>query len=65
MEVLSDASEEDRRIVARMTSGKYDKARKALSTRERQRLRRLRLKLASEVQKHLGSSASHLLAESE
>lgn len=65
IEVLADASEEDRRIIARVTSGEYDKDRVAFSTRERQRLRRLRATLASAILQQLGSSASELLTEAE
>jgi DNA-directed RNA polymerase specialized sigma24 family protein len=64
VEVLASAPEEDRALIA-MVTGTGPDVQNALEPSERQRLRRLRLKIAQEISRRLGASVAVLLREIE
>jgi len=59
---LTDLSREERDILA-LVSGTGGFFEKTLGARDRQRLRRLRMKLASRIRNHFGSKVSDLLSD--
>jgi DNA-directed RNA polymerase specialized sigma24 family protein len=64
VEVLANTPEEDRALLA-LVAGEDQRSQSALQPSERQRLRRLRLKLAEEISHRLGATVSELLREVE
>ena len=64
VEVLANSSEEDRALLA-LVGGADQPLQNALKPSERQRLRRLRLRLAQEISLRLGATVSELLRELE
>jgi hypothetical protein len=64
VEVLANTPEEDRALLA-LVAGEERRSQGALNPSERQRLKRLRLKLSEEISRRLGGTVSELLRDVE
>jgi hypothetical protein len=64
VEMLANTPEEDRALLA-FVAGEDRRTQSALNPSERQRLKRLRLKLAEEISHRLGATVSELLRDVE